>query len=501
MTSALLSKRGLLFALLVSACGGRGSDVIDPGDTSGASNCIGCGDGDGPKSSGGSAGDGDGSGGDGPDFGEIGYGDFTLRGDFDGPCTQTDSIDINLGHTPESAVRAIHCQISGTEPPAALLSKWASDLRDLEHVRRIDVAWTFCLLAERACDLGFSDPWQSQVLLEDTCERNAAGDIGAVFMFFSDCPSGVNCGSLWANTHAVGMERQHALFAYNTVAAGFHNPKNPGWWRREFLDARWAGLSFLLLNAYGPDLVSGDQLIEKAVAALDDIGGGIGLALMDDSWGWRSGQAAPYDQVPDLSQTEAAAAHIFTHKWKAFYDRVPDAHRYKFQGKPLIYFYNAGTLHPRESAPAVITRLKQLFAAEYGIEPFVVVDSAFFQDEAGMNAAADGRFTWDSFRFGGNETNTLHDVTVTHRMPRWDAVGRDRGADVATTSDNIHKGPEILADLLVDSTASDLTIIATWNDLGEGTGVNRNYDYFHEGEWLAPHHFMSMIRKSRCLSD
>src|SRR5690606_3289473 len=254
-----------LVGLVAAACGGRGSDTIDPNDTNGANNCIGCGDGDTNGSGGGNSGNGDGSGGNGANFGDVGFGEFTLKDDFDGPCAQAETIDINLGNTAESAVRAMHCQIFGTEPSDSLLSMWGSDLTNLEHVRRIDVAWTFCLMADRACDLEFSDSWQSQILLEDSCERNSAGDIGAVFMFFSECPGGVNCGKLWANTHAVGMERQHALFGYDSVAAGFHNPKNTGWWRREFLDARWAGISFLLLNAYGPDLVSGDQPIEKAV--------------------------------------------------------------------------------------------------------------------------------------------------------------------------------------------------------------------------------------------
>jgi hypothetical protein len=42
-----------------------------------------------------------------------------------------------------------------------------------------------------------------------------------------------------------------------------------------------------------------------------------------------------------------------------------------------------------------------------------------------------------------------------------------------------------------------LLTFATWNDLGEGTGINRNYDYYNGGKWLPPDYFMNVIRKSQ----
>jgi len=59
------------------------------------------------------------------------------------------------------------------------------------------------------------------------------------------------------------------------------------------------------------------------------------------------------------------------------------------------------------------------------------------------------------------------------------------------------KDGSILEKVLADSADADLLVLATWNDLGEGTGVNRNYDYYVEGQWLPPDHFMKMIRKSQ----
>ena len=36
-------------------------------------------------------------------------------------------------------------------------------------------------------------------------------------------------------------------------------------------------------------------------------------------------------------------------------------------------------------------------------------------------------------------------------------------------------------------------------DLGEGTGVDLNYDYNHRGEWLQPNAFVQQIRASQCM--
>ncbi len=426
---------------------------------------------------------------------------FTLKPEFSGPCKEAQLVDVNLGNSAEGTVRALHCQIYGEEPPQNTLAQDSAALSSPNGPRRIDLAWKYCLDAGKNCSHSFSDPWKCQVDVSETCDKKVARDVGAVMMFFSDCPDRVNCGQYWANTHAPGMSLPQELLLDEDGDEGYYNPQNRGFWASEFKDARWAGVQFLLLNTYGPDLATG--ALEQAVAALDDIGGGVTLGLFDDTWGWRQNHPPPFNTIPDLSDTESAATQIFEGKWRPFFDKIPDKHRYKHNGRPFIYFYNAGTLRPREAAPAVITRLKELFFEAYGEDPYVIVDSAFFAAEELMNVAADGRFTWYSFGDGSPgdyspSVNTLHSETLTHAMVRWDATGRDGLREPAPASALLRKGPELLAQVLESSSDSDFLVLATWNDLGEGTGVHRNYDYYYEGKWLEPLHFLSMIRDAQC---
>ncbi|APR79115.1 Hypothetical protein A7982_04462 [Minicystis rosea] len=417
--------------------------------------------------------------------------EFELVPEYEGPCEARATIDVNLGHAPEAFVRAAHCQIHGTEPSPDLVSSFSDQLRNDEWVRRIDVVRILCNDAGKSCPLAYTDPWKEQVLLTTPCERKTTRDVGAVLMFFSECPGGVNCDLDWANTHVRGMDSPHRLYGFGEAAEGYYHPDNAGFWKRELVDARWAGLQFLLVNTYGPDL----QRLGRLTEALADVGGGIKIAFLDDTWSWRSDQPPPWSSVPNLSDADAAAQTIYQAKWRRFYQAIPQEHWYLVKGRPFLYFYNAGTLKPLNAAAGVVSRLKQLFAADFGVEPFVAVDRAFFEDP-GMPAVADSEFTWNTF---GHESHyKIKDVTHDHFMVRWDSLGRDHPGEIATESDRVVKGPELLIKALETSAASDVAVFGTWNDLGEGTGINRNYDYYDHGAWLGPHAFMSLVRAAQC---
>src|SRR5262249_21827085 len=67
------------------------------------------------------------------------YGPFKLKPDFAGSCARAETVDVNLGHTPESFVRAAHCQVTGEAAPPQVVELWARRMRDEYYVRRIDV--------------------------------------------------------------------------------------------------------------------------------------------------------------------------------------------------------------------------------------------------------------------------------------------------------------------------------------------------------------------------
>ncbi|HET6283917.1 MAG TPA: DUF5010 domain-containing protein [Polyangia bacterium] len=425
---------------------------------------------------------------------------FALKPDFNpespGACARVEVVDVNLGHTPESFVRAAHCQITGQPAPPKTVAEWTARMREKYFVRRIDVVRSLCAENKRMCKLTYSDPWLAEEELTGVVERRARRDIGAVFMFFFDCPGKTNCEMDWANTHAPGMDAPVPVLGMKAGDRAVYHPLQPGFWRRELMDAKYAGLSFLMLNTYGPDIEDGK--LKPLTEALKSLDSPIKVALFDDTWTWGQPHfSAFWRQKPDLTDPDKAARTIYEAKWKPFFSQIDKKHWYRFAGRPFIYFYNSGTLEPRTRAAALVAKLKALFKADFGEEPFVDVDIAYFDDPA-MAEVADAKFKWMTFDIPQRRhRSTLHGHVIDHAMVRWDAVNRDRPGEIANQYDRCVKGGQILQRVLKDSMDAELLVLATWNDLGEGTGVHRNYDYYADGRWLPPNYFMQLIRNSQ----
>jgi hypothetical protein len=421
---------------------------------------------------------------------------FHLRAEWVGPCARTDAIDVNLGNGPEAFVQAAYCQVTGTPAPAEVVRRLSAKLREDPHVRRVDVVRQLCAEHKRPVKLAYSDPWVAQPELLDAPTRRAKRDVGAVFMFFFNCPGDVNCGMDWANTHAVGMAAPHPLLGAKSGESGLYSPSQPGFWRRELLDAKYAGLQFLLLNTYGPDIRDGKLApLATALAGLDQP---VQIALFDDTWTWGEPYFGDFwKQKPDLKDADATGNLLYEAKWKPFYQQIDKRYWYRFKGRPFIYFYNAGTLEPRDRSSKVLAKMKARFQADFGEEPFVDVDNAYFADPD-MPRVADARFTWMTFGLPEKRSRSkLNGHVIDHAMVKWDAVGRDRPGEIAAAGDRVVKDGALLKQILADSQDADALVIATWNDLGEGTGVHRNYDYYAGGRWLEPDYFMRMIRESQ----
>ncbi|MDF3066942.1 MAG: VgrG protein [Polyangiaceae bacterium] len=428
---------------------------------------------------------------------EASHGPFQLKPEWNGPCRRSDKVDVNLGNAPEVFVRAAHCQAVGTEPSKDVVSQWAGRLKTKDRVRRLDAVIAFCKQADRKCQLTYSDPWLvSPDVLGPPPVKKVKRDLGAVFMFFFSCPRDTNCQMDWANTHAPGMDDKSPLLAFGDVKEDYYSPLRAGFWRRELMDAKYAGLDFLLPNTYGPDIEDGK--LGPLQDALDSLEDPVKIGFFDDTWTWGQPYFSEFWKTkPDLNDPEKAAALIYEHKWKAFFSQIDKKHWYRFKGKPFIYFYNAGSLNPRSKTGPVIKLLKEKFKADFGEEPFVDADGAYFDDPS-MNEIADAKYMWFTFNAPEKRSrSTMKGHIVDHAMVKWDATGRDHAGEPTKPSDLIVKDDRFLRKVLMESEDAEVLVIATWNDLGEGTGFNRAYDYYFRGQWQRPDYFMRVTRKAQ----
>jgi hypothetical protein len=317
-----------------------------------------------------------------------------------------------------------------------------------------------------------------------------------VFMFFFSCPDDTNCKMDWANTHTPGMLHKSPLLKFGETAEDFYSPLRAGFWRRELMDAKYAGLDFLLPNTYGPDIEDGK--LKPLQDALDSLKDPVKIGFFDDTWTWGQPYFSDFwKQKPDLNEPEKAADLIYKAKWHAFFSQIDKKYWYRFKGRPFIYFYNSGTLLPRSKTGPVMKLLKEKFKADFGEEPFVVADGAYFEDPT-MKTIADSKYMWFTFNsLTKRSRETMNGHIIDHAMVRWDAVGREHAGVPPRPSDLIVKDERFLKKVLTESEDAELLVIATWNDLGEGTGINRNYDYYFRGQWQRPDYFMRLTRASQ----
>ncbi|HTB23369.1 MAG TPA: DUF5010 domain-containing protein [bacterium] len=423
---------------------------------------------------------------------------FVLKPEWTGPCQASSVVDVNLGNTPSTFIQACFCQIEGKMPAQTLVTAWTDRLAQNPDWRRVDVVRTLAKELGRSVKLAYSNPWTNNPELPPAGPKTSKRDIGAVFMFFFHCPGGVNCGMDWANNHVEGMDAPSQAVAFNGQP-GFYQPSNPGFWLRELRDARAAGLDFFLLNCYGPDLAEGGlQALAQAYAAEPSP---VKIALMDDTWAWGEHWFGPAWMVaPNFSDPARAAAKLYEAKWKPFFSLVPRADWYLVNGRPLIYFYNSGKLVPVNVSAETVRRMKARFERDFGVEPFVAVDRAYFADPD-MDQVADAKFIWDPLTWGDTPDkiswSRMRGLTLCHAITRWDSVGRDKPGMISGPGDRIMKGPAMLESVLAATGGAQVLTLGTWNDLGEGTGLNRAYDYWYNGQWLAPDTFINIIRDSR----
>ena len=323
--------------------------------------------------------------------------------------------------------------------------------------------------------------------------------IGVVFMYFFKCPSITNGHLNWCDTHVLGMNKKDEYFK------GYYNPKNYYFWYNEIRDMIYSGLDFFLLNVYGNDLHN--EIINNLKKSMDTLSieynnDPIKIGIFDDTWLYNSGHYFK-DVSPTFEDSTKIeyTANILFNKWKKIFDNdFIWKYLIHIDGKPIIYFYNAGKLG-KTYCSDILNIMKNKFFENYKVYPFIVLDIGY-----GKNLKiADRYFKWNTFN---HNKIYFQDKNFCNAMVKWDPYKRDAKKygkfndslfEVYNIKSNntLIKDDSILKRVLDETIDTEYLLLQTWNDLGEGTQINRNYDYFDykNKKWLSPFHFMNIIKQ------
>lgn len=193
---------------------------------------------------------------------------------------------------------------------------------------------------------------------------------------------------------------------------------------------------------------------------------------------WDASFASNDGGPTDLGSAETAR-YRYEKFIKPFYQTVPKDLWATENGRPLLTVYRYGRDLPGsdlytnpESANVFFQNIKNLFKQDFGVEPFLNLGSEWFKTNAGD--VADGKhevFNASVACDGNARSHTVNGYTTTSVSPGgWDY--RDFGCHLQRNDDG-----EFKKGLSQVPQNANLILIESWNELGEGSGMERAVNY------------------------
>ena len=203
--------------------------------------------------------------------------------------------------------------------------------------------------------------------------------------------------------------------------------RSPAWWNAVVEQAKWAGLGWLAVDAWGQDTTADPIMLDPLLRAMDSNGGGLKIALFDDTTSEvlrknreRHGtwSLSPRFDLADIDgRGEGGLRYFYDQQWKRFFVTVPDRYRLKISGRPVVFMWHGGfEWYANPSAfHALVEALRAATRREFGVDPFVIPEESWYRLDPSTRADAlydwfdPPRNTWTSTQFGG--------FTVGHVVP------------------------------------------------------------------------------------
>ncbi len=274
------------------------------------------------------------------------------------------------------------------------------------------------------------------------------------------------------------------------------------WWDNLVEEFAHSGLDYAMANCRGrlPDAAKrvdhGDPThLTRLIEAMErrGVADKFKIAIFDDcpaSWAAARNQdmghgyvdkypAGAYNYPLDnLDGEDGIYKYIWDYNIKLAFQTVPDKYRFKYNGRPVLYLWSvnnfidpSGTVHGKLSP--ILKRLRDDFKAEFGADPFIVVDRAFQdRDRTVAHPVVDGINDW----FGMDNpytVRTVNDVTFGVAIPGF-SINDRQGNRMFVDAD---RGKRLSGSLEALARAgSDIVLVEGFTDVYENAALWRSTD-------------------------
>jgi hypothetical protein len=175
-------------------------------------------------------------------------------------------------------------------------------------------------------------------------------------------------------------------------------------WGTWLEQAQQAGLDFLCPNLRGSQSNTGVSPVNIAplVTLINNRGlaNQIKLGAFDDnagSWQWQWNMAKGTANVPFDIGDSNNWVYIYDYNYKIFFQTVPDANRFKINGRPVIIIWtgNSATVGNKQgNFSRAMTYVRQKCQADFGFNPYIIVNKDALQGDTTLAAVIDAAHGW-----------------------------------------------------------------------------------------------------------
>lgn len=296
---------------------------------------------------------------------------------------------------------------------------------------------------------------------------------------------------------------------------------NYDWFEGELRDIRATGIDTIFPVSWGDHphpwfrqdrldvLVQADGVLDAPLAIGMFMDTTAQQAMYNDftAEGYRFGP-----EIPRLPLADPRSGYFFYDRHiKGFFERIPRALWATVGGRPIIITYTALCCTDLKLGGELWRAVKVAFARDFGVEPWLIVEDTWFAPEAlapggalpSIDQVADGRYSWGT-ALNGPATHTLRGYTVSSAGPGFDnsritgIVGpRTQPRNAAPGGTSSADGAFLRASLAAIPSTADLTLLETWNEWPESTGIARAAYRSRSGQPLPETFYMEIVRRWR----
>jgi hypothetical protein len=188
-----------------------------------------------------------------------------------------------------------------------------------------------------------------------------------------------------------------------------------------------SGVDFVCPNLRGswPETSQNPTNIAPLLTALTSRGltNRVKLAIFDDNaaswtaqWNQANGRGFGYAQPFDMSQ-QTNWVFLWDYNYKLFYQTVPDADRFKINGRPVIIIWSGSTYflgNMQGNASRALLYVRQQCQSTFGFNPFIILSGDFLSNDTTCNDTnvADGIHNWFAQGSSGYTLSTFNGLKV-----------------------------------------------------------------------------------------